>query len=375
MRIDTRLVHAGEPRIQGAVAMPIFQSSTFAYGGERSYHAIRYLRLNNTPNHLALHQKLAALEGAEAALVAGSGMAAITTTLLTFLTPGDHLLLQDGVYGGTVDFVTQELAALGVTHEFIDATNPEGWKIKPRTRVIYVETISNPLWRVGDLEAVVAFARKHDLVSVIDNTAATPLNFRPVERGFDVSVHSGTKYLNGHSDLVAGAAIGKSATIEKITKSLNHYGGCLDTHAAFLLHRGLKTLAVRVRHQERTALQIAKFLEAHPAVSRMHYPGLESHPDHARARKLLEGFGGMLSFELKGGVEAADRLLASVKIPIHAPSFGGPESLMTRPSTTSHAGMPPEERRRQGIADSLVRFSTGLEAPEDLIEDLDRSLR
>jgi len=376
-RLETRLIHAGEPRLLGAVAMPIFQSSTYIFGGEKSYHDIRYLRLNNTPSHTALHAKLASLESAEAAVATASGMAAISTALLTFLAPGDHLLLQDGVYGGTHDFVTQELMGLGVTHDSIDAGDPASWepKLRSRTRAVYVETLSNPLWRVGDLESLVAFARKHDLVSMIDNTAATPLNFRPMDHGFDVCLHSCTKYLNGHSDIVAGAVIGKASNVEKITRRLNHLGGCLDPHAAFLLHRGLKTLGVRVREQERSAIAISRSLESHPAVARVHYPGLESHPDHTRARRLLQGFGGMLSFELHGGLEAAERLIGSMKLAVDAPSFGGPESLVTRPATTSHAGMSPEVRRRQGISDSLVRFSTGLEAAEDLIEDLDQALR
>jgi cystathionine beta-lyase/cystathionine gamma-synthase len=364
------------PRIEGAVSLPIFQSATFQYGGQADYHALRYIRLNNTPNHLALHQKLAALENAEAALVTASGMAAITTTLLTLLSSGDHLLAQDCLYGGTHDFVTRALPAFGMEYDFIDPDDPASWeaKLRPRTRAIYVETLSNPLLQMADLENVVAFARAHGLVSIVDNTFASPVNFRPPEHGFDLSLHSGTKYLNGHNDLVAGAVIGRGGLVEQIKRGLDLLGGSLDPHAAFLLHRGVKTLAVRVRYQNQSALQIARTLEAHPAVARVHYPGLESHPRHARARMLLDGFGGMLSFELKGGLEAAERLLGRLTLPISAPGLGGVETLITRPATTSHAGMAPADRLRLGITDGLVRLSVGIEGTEDLISDFDRAL-
>ncbi len=376
--IETKLVHAGEPEplIGGAVAMPIFQSATFAYRGEQSYHDLRYIRLSNTPNHEVLHRKLAALENAEAALVAGSGMAAISTTLLALLGTGDHLLAQDCLYGGTHDLLTADLPALQISPDFIDANNPASWReqLTTRTRAIYVETISNPLMGVADLHAVVEFAAAHGLVSIIDNTFASPVNFRPAEAGFDLSLHSCTKYLNGHSDIVAGAVIGRASLVRKVAHKLNHLGGVLDPHACFLLHRGMKTLAVRVRYQNESALKIARFLESHPKVRQVNYPGLESSPDHLRACDLLDGFGGMLSFELEGGVAAADRFIEHVTLPISAPSLGGIESLITRPATTSHSGMTPEERSRAGIAEGLIRFSVGLEATDDLVEDFTRSL-
>ena len=376
--IETKLIHAGEPEplIGGAVAMPIFQSATFAYRGEQSYHDLRYIRLSNTPNHEALHRKLAALENAEAALVAGSGMAAISATLLGLLVTGDRLMAQDCLYGGTHDLLTADLPALGIGTDFIDANDPASWReqLTTRTRAIYVETVSNPLMGVADLRAVVEFAAAHGLVSIIDNTFASPVNFRPAEVGFDLSLHSGTKYLNGHSDIVAGAVIGRASLVRKVAYKLNHLGGVLDPHACFLLHRGMKTLAVRVRYQNESALKIARFLEAHPKVRRVNYPGLESSPDHLRACELLDGFGGMLSFELEGGVAAADRFIGHVTLPISAPSLGGVESLITRPATTSHSGMTLEERSRAGIAEGLIRFSVGLEATEDLIEDFTRSL-
>jgi len=376
--IETKLVHAGEPEplIGGAVAMPIFQSATFAYRGERNYHDLRYIRLSNTPNHDALHRKLAALENAEAALVTGSGMAAISATLLALLGAGDRLLAQDCLYGGTHDLLTADLPALQIGADFIDAGDPASWceRLTERTRAIYVETVANPLMEVANLRAVVEFATAHGLISIIDNTFASPVNFRPAEVGFDLSLHSCTKYLNGHSDIVAGAVIGRAGLVEKVAHKLNHLGGVLDPHACFLLHRGMKTLAVRVRYQNESALKIARFLEAHPKVRRVNYPGLESSADHLRACELLDGFGGMLSFELQGGVAAAERLIDQVTLPISAPSLGGVESLITRPATTSHSGMTPEERARAGIAEGLIRLSVGLEAAEDLIEDFTRAL-
>jgi cystathionine beta-lyase/cystathionine gamma-synthase len=376
--IETKLIHAGEPdpRILGAVSMPIFQSAMFEYKGEKTYHDLKYIRLNNTPNHAALHEKLAALENGEAALVTASGMAAISTSLLAILSTGDHLLAQDCLYGGTHDFLTRDLPGMGIAYDFIDGNDPDSWKAKlrPSTRVIYVETMTNPLLQVADLRAVVSFAKAHDLVSMVDNTFASPINFRPPEIGFDLSLHSCTKYLNGHSDIVAGAIIGRSRLVEKITHKLNHLGGSLDPHACFLLHRGMKTLAVRMKYQNESALKIARFLDGHEAVAQVNYPGLENHPGHQRAKELFEGFSGMLSFELKGGMEAAERFMAKTTLPVIAPSLGGIETLLTRPATTSHSGMPPEERRRLGISDGLIRLSVGIEATEDLIADFAQAL-
>ena len=378
-RIETKLIHSGEPepRILGAVSLPIFQTAMFEYAGEESYHDIRYIRLNNSPNHLALHQKLAAIENAEAALVAASGMAAITTTLLTVLTAGDHLLAQDCLYGGTHDFLTTDFAGFGLEFDFINGDDPGSWKskLRPNTKAIYVEAMSNPLLQVSDLKAASAFANENGLVSLIDNTFASPINFRPAEWGFDVSLHSCTKYLNGHSDIVGGACIGRAHLIEKITHKLNHLGGSMDPHAAFLLYRGMKTLALRVRWQNESAMKIARFLEEHSAIATVNYPGLESHSGHQRARDLFDGFSGMLSFEIKGGVDAAERFMQRARLPIVAPSLGGVETLVTRPATTSHSGMSPEDRNRLGITDSLIRMSVGIEATEEIIEDLDQALR
>ena len=377
-RIETKIIHAGDPdpRIKGAVSLPIFQSAMFESAGETSYHDIKYIRLNNTPNHHALHAKLAALENAEAALVTASGMAAISTSLLAVLSAGDHLLAQDCLYGGTHDLLTKDFASFGLSYDFINGDDPDSWKqkLRPNTKAIYVESMTNPTLQVADLSAVVSFAKEHNLVSLIDNTFASPINYRPPERGFDISLHSGTKYLNGHSDIVAGAAIGRADLIEKITHKLNHLGGSMDPHAAFLLYRGMKTLALRVRYQNESALKLAQFLESHPQVARVNYAGLESHPHYARARELFEGFGGVLSFELKGDVGRAESVIEKVNLPISAPSLGGIETLITRPATTSHSGMKSEDRERLGIPDGLIRVSVGIEAIEDLIEDFDQAL-
>ncbi len=376
--LSTKAIHAGEPtpRVSGAVVAPIFQSANFEYSGESSYHDLRYLRLSNTPTHDVLHAKLAALEGAEKAVVTASGMAAISTALLSVLSPGGHLLVQGNLYGGTHTFVTRDLADFGMTYSVIDADDPASWAsvLQPTTRAIYVEAMTNPLLQVADLEAVPIFAKEHGLVSLIDSTFPSPVNFRPVEHGFDVVLHSATKYLNGHSDIVAGVVAGRSDLVEGVRHRLNHLGGTLDPHAGFLLNRGLKTLSVRVRYQNESALAIADWLERHPDVRRVNYPGLSGHPRHSRAKQLFDGFSGMLSFELSGGRDAAERFIKRAQLPILAASLGGVETLLTLPATTSHAGMTADERCKAGISDGLIRVSVGLESTSDLIGDFKSSL-
>ena len=380
MRVETKLVHAGEPRPrhEGAVTLPIYQSSTYTYAGAGTgdYHDVQYIRLNNTPNHTALHAKLAALEGTEQALVTASGMAAISSTLFSVLESGDHLLAHDGLYGGTYDLLTKDLPRLGITTTFVDASRPDTWAahVTPRTRAFYVETITNPLAQVVALDEVARFARAGNLLSIIDNTMATPINYRPIEHGFDLILHSATKYLNGHSDIVAGVVAGRGELVSAVKRKLDHLGGVLDPHACFLLQRGLKTLALRIRYQNQSALELATFLARHPRVRVVNYPGLETHPHHARARAWLAGGGGILSFELDGDVAAAEILFQRLAIPLVAPSLGGPETLITRPATTSHAGLARDVRLRQGITDHLIRLSVGLEATADLIEDFTAAL-
>jgi cystathionine beta-lyase/cystathionine gamma-synthase len=286
------------------------------------------------------------------------------------------VLAQRCLYGGTHAFLSVECPQFGIGVDWIDADDPGSWQqqLTPTTRAIYVETMTNPLLEVADLEGIVAFARAHGLVSMIDNTFASPVNFRPIDLGFDLSMHSGTKYLNGHGDIAAGAVIGNADWIAKITQRLNHLGGCLDPHAAFLLHRGLKTLGVRVRHQNESGLRVAQFLAAHPAVERVNYPGLDTHPNQPRARRLFGGFAGTLSFDLVGGSAAADRFMDAVQLPKRAPSLGSVDTLMMRPAAVSHVAMTPEQRAALGIGDGLVRMSVGLETVDDLIEDFDRAL-
>jgi cystathionine gamma-synthase/cystathionine gamma-lyase/cystathionine beta-lyase len=376
--METLAVHSGEPRPgpEGSVVFPIYQGTVFSFEPGTDYHDIRYIRLSSTPSQRYLHDRLAALEGAEAAVATSSGMAAVTSIILTFLKKGDHLLAGNCLYGGTHDFLTRHADDLGLSHTFVDDQRPETWKAaaRPNTRMFLVETITNPLMRVPRLLDVVAFARRERLITVIDNTFASPVNFRPLERGFDISFHSATKYLNGHSDLVAGCVLGSRENIDRVRRTLNHFGGSLDPHAGFLLARGTKTLALRVRAQNTNALALARFLSPHPKMKEVNYSGLESHPDHPHARQLLSGFGGMLSLRLKGGAGAAGRLIRSVRIPYFAPSLGGVETLIVLPAQSSHAGMKPEDRERIGVTDDLVRVSCGIEAAEDLVEDFRQAL-
>lgn len=378
VRIDTLAVHGGErrPGPEGSVVFPLYQGTVFAVPPGTDYHDIKYIRLNSTPSQAYLHDKLAALEGAEAAVAAASGMAAVTTILHTLLRPGDHLLAGDCLYGGTYDFIVGHAERLGWSYTFVDPTRPETWEAArtPRTRVFLVETITNPLMRVGRLRELAEFARRHGITSVIDNTFATPVNFRPLAAGFDLVFHSATKYLNGHSDVVAGAVMGSEELVSRVRKTLNLYGGSLDPHAGFLLARGIKTLGLRVRAHNHNAEALARFLSGHPKVAAVNYPGLPDHPDRAHADELLRGFGGMLSFRPAGGVAAADALLDAVRLPASAPSLGGVETLITRPALTSHAGMSPEDRARAGVTDDLVRVSVGIEDPDDLIADFAQAL-
>ena len=376
--MDTVAVHGGErrPGPEGSVVFPIYQGTVYEVEPGTSYHDLKYIRLNSTPSQQYLHDKLAALEGAEAAVATSSGMAAVTTTLLSLMRTGDHLLASDCLYGGTHDFLTEHAADLGWSVTFVDAGQPETWDAArtDRTRAFLVETITNPLMRVGVLDQVASFGRREGIVTIIDNTFASPVNFRPLEAGFDVVSHSATKYLGGHSDLVAGAVMGRADLIERVRKTLNHFGATLDPHAGFLLARGIKTLALRVQAQNASALALARFLGGHPAVAAVNYPGLPSHPDHEHAAKLLSGFGGMLSLRLHGGEPAARALLDTVTLAYSAPSLGGVESLITQPAITSHAGMSAEDREKIGITDDLVRISCGIESTQDLIADFGQAL-
>lgn len=376
MRFDTLAVHGGErvPGPEGSVVFPIFQGTVYTSEPGEAYHDIKYHRLNSTPSQTYLHDKLASLEGAEAAVATSSGMAAVTTILHTLLGAGDHILVGDCLYGGTHDFLTGHAARLGWEFTVIDTHDPASWQVRDNTKAVLVETITNPTMRVGRLREVIAFAREHGLTSVVDNTFASPVNFRPVVAGFDLVFNSATKYLNGHSDVVAGSVAGSAALVEQVRHTLNLYGGNLDPHAGYLLARSLKTLGVRVRQQNANALALAEFLSGHAAVAHVNYAGLPTSPDHAHARDLLTGFGGMLSFRLAGGAAAAETVLSALTLPAVAPSLGGVESLITRPAVTSHAGMSAEDRAAVGITDDLIRLSVGIEDAEDLLADFAAAL-
>ena len=376
--METLAVHGGErrPGPEGSVVFPIYQGTVYSVEPGTGYHDIPYLRLSSTPSQRYLHDKLAALEGAEAAVATASGMAAVTTALLSIMRAGDHLLASDCLYGGTHDFLTGHAESLGWRYSFVDVHRPETWAAArtPQTRAFLVETITNPLMRVGLLRQIAEFGRREGILTVIDNTFASPVNFRPLAAGFDLCFHSATKYLGGHSDLVGGCVMGRTELIDRVRMTLNHYGGSLDPHTGFLLARGIKTLALRVRAQNENAMALAGFLAGHPEVTAVNYAGLASHPDHAHAAELLSGFGGMLSLRLRGGEAAAEALLDAVRLPFSAPSLGGVETLITRPAITSHAGMRPEDRERIGITADLIRVSCGIEGTQDLINDFDQAL-
>lgn len=367
---DTRALHDGEPvpRIEGAVTLPIFQTATYSHTADEP---LRYVRLNNSPNHEALHDKLASLTETDEALVTASGMAAISSTLLTLLDAGDHLVAPETLYGGTLELFDTLLPRLGIDHSVLPADTPSAWAeaLTDDTTVLYAESITNPLLEVPDLPEMVSFADAHDLVSVVDNTFASPVNLRPAPLGFDVVLHSATKYLGGHSDVAAGVVAGPSSLVEAVRHTLTLTGGMLDPHACFLLHRSLKTLGMRMRRHNATAASVASALADHEAVDQVYYPGHPSHPHHERARALFDAYGGMVSVELAPGADPEvffDRLT----LPIRAPSLGGVESLVTQPALTSHRGLSPAERQALGITERLIRLSVGLEAPDDLVADL-----
>lgn len=383
-RLATLAVHAGEARgpraaAPGAdgIATPLFPSSTYLLGEPERFDDIRYVRLNNTPNQALVARKLAALEDAEAALVSPSGTAAISMTLEALLEPGDQVVTLDALYGGTRKIFDRLLARQGVEARYVtDGNDLDAWReaIGPKTRLLYAESVMNPCLDVPPLDALVELARRHDLISVVDNTFCSPVAFRPVAFGFDLVIHSASKYLNGHTDVVAGVVAGGAERIEAIRRHMNLAGVCLDPHGCHQLQRGLKTLTLRVPAQTDNAQRLAAFLVGHPGVAQVRYPGLPEDPSHERARRFFDGFGAMVSFIPKGGAAAAETLIHALSIAEIAPSLGGVETLVSRPATTSHAGLPPALRRRMGVSDDMVRVSVGIEDPEDLLADFDQAL-
>ncbi len=383
--LSTRCVHAGgspDPST-GALVTPIFQSSTFVF--RDTQHVVDvisgkekgnvYTRHSN-PTVRAVEDKVSELEGAGDSLAFASGMAAISTTLLALVRSDENIVAMESLYGGTFELLRDVLPRTGITVTLVDGTDASAVEkaIRSETRVLYLESPTNPTMRVVDIRRLSGLARAMDVLTVIDSTFATPVNQQPLALGADVVVHSATKYLAGHSDLVAGT-VSASAEIVKIIRGFRKIlGGVMDPHAAWLLLRGLKTLSIRVEKQNRSAMELAAFLKQHPAVERVHYPGLADHPDHSIAKSQMSGFGGMLSFEVKGGFAAASRFAGSLRVAALAPSLGGVETLVTQPVTTSHYWLSPAERAKAGISDGLVRVSVGLEDVEDLIQDFRTAL-
>ncbi len=388
--LSTQAVHAGEesPNPYGSITTPIVQTSAYTFPDTshlETFMARRreeslppyqeYGRYGN-PTARALERKLAALEGGEDAVLLASGMAAVTMTLLTLLRPGDHLIVTQDAYRKTRAFCTTFLRRWQVDVSVLPAGDYEGMEaaITPRTRFIYSETPTNPFLRVLDLERVAEIARRHGLTTIIDSTFATPYNLRPRDFGIDVVIHSVTKYLAGHNDVLAGVVIGPREVVDPIREARGTFGSIVDPGAAYLILRGLKTLTLRVRQQNHTALALARFLEQHPRIRRVWYPGLPSHPDHTVATRLMRGFGGVVSFEIEGTGAETRRFVDALRIPRLAPSLGGVESLVTIPSLMSYYDAPAEERERMGISDRLVRFAVGVEDTEDILADVDRAL-
>ena len=358
------------------MAPPVYQSSTFVRPPGPGEGDVLYTRYGNNPNQLRLAQRLARLEGAEQAIFLASGMGATALAHLAVLRPGDHLISSEWIYGGTRRLFTEDFAQLGIEVTFVNPDKRRDWRTRLRknTRAIFVESPTNPIMRVLDLDWLSILTRERGIPLLVDATFASPINFRPLDHGADIVIHSVTKYLNGHSDVIAGAIAGTEVLVEEVTQRMRVWGQSIDPHCAWLVERGMKTLSVRMERHNRTGLEVARWLEDQPKVRKVHYPGLESHPDHELARKTLRGFGGMVGFELAGGPKAADRFLKALRLITHAPSLGGVESLISEPRFTSHAKMSAEERAAAGIPDGFLRLSSGLEDAEDIIADLGRGL-
>ncbi len=372
--INTICTHVGEledKEFKGAVS-PLYMSTSYAF---EDVEIKRYPRYFNTPNQVALAKKMAALEHGEASLIFGSGMAAVSTSLMAFLRSGDHVVFQDSLYGGTSNLATEEFDKFGIEYSFAKDAKADSLKaeIKDNTKVIYIETPSNPLLRITDLEAVGKLAKEHGLVSMIDNTFASPVNQNPIDFGIDVVIHSATKYMGGHSDILAGTVISSEEYIEKIFQMAKNFGGSLSDYTVWLLERSIKTMGIRVKAQNDNAMKLSEFLNSHADVAKVYYPGLKDHPDHDLARKQMKGFGGMLSFELDEKLNAS-HFMKSLQLIKPSMSLAGVESTILLPSQTSHGLLSEEGRLKQGIKDNLLRFSVGIEEIEDLIEDLTQAI-
>jgi cystathionine beta-lyase/cystathionine gamma-synthase len=376
--ISTLAVHGGADHgeVDSPVATPLFQSVNFVQetgaGG-----TVRYPRYGNTPNAEIVQRRLAALEGAESALVLASGMGATACAMLALLRPGDHLLASSWIYGGTFDLFTREFASMGIEVTLVDPMETRGWrkKLRKETRAIFLESPVNPTCRVLDLQPVSHLTKTDGLALVVDSTFASPVHMRPLEHGADVVIQSTTKFLNGHHDALGGAVMGTASYVEEVRQKMMLWGQAPDPFACWMLERGLKTLDVRVQRATENAGRIAEWCEERKEVKRVHYPGLTSHPDHATARKMMDGFGAMLAIELAGGGRAAERFIKKLRVFTHAPSLGGVDSLVCEPRYTSHTHLTPDERAKIGIPDGFLRLSVGIESADDLIADLEQALR
>ena len=369
-------IHGGETDSSPGtpIVLPITQSATFHWASPADGELI-YSRYGNNPNQVEVGRKVAALEGTEAAVALASGMGATAMTLLALTSAGDHIIASSRLYGATQKLLALELPRRGVDTTFVDVDKGD-WEeaIRPETRVIFIEIPTNPTLRVLDPRPLVALARDRGIKVLCDATFASPVNFRAASLGIDVVIHSATKYLGGHSDLIAGVVAGPQVLISEVMAMSHLYGPALDPHTAWLLDRGLRTLEARVRVHNENALEVSERLSSHSAIEQVIYPGLPSHPDHAVAAELMAGFGGIVSIVLNGGGEAADRFLSALKIAVAAPSLGGVETLVSQPRYTSHAGLTREEREAQGIPDGFVRISVGIENSQDLMTDLEQAL-
>lgn len=373
--LNTICTHTGEvkdARYKGAVS-PLYMGTSYAF---EDIDKKRYPRYFNTPNQEGLCKKIAALEHTDAALIFGSGMAAISTSLMSFLRAGDHVVLQQTLYGGTYNLITEEFHKFGIEYSFTEGWSVEAFeaKIKGNTKVVYIETPSNPLLTITDLKAIAELCKERRLVSMIDNTFASPVNQNPIDFGIDIVIHSATKYMGGHSDILAGAVASSEENISRIFALAKNFGGSLSDYTVWLLERSIKTMGIRVRTQNHNAQKMAEFLSAHKDISRVYYPGLPEHPGHDIAKSQMKGFGGMLSFELDESLNASE-FQAALKLIKPSMSLAGVESTVLSPTLTSHALLGAEERERQGIRDGLIRFSVGIEEPEDLMADIEQALR
>lgn len=379
---ETESVHgsASLDKRNAPMAQPIYQTSTFQVTDSdqqlRATHTDMFYTRYGNPTHTAVESAIAELEGADAALLFASGMGAITTSIMALLKSGDHMVAQRDIYGGVTKFLSMWLPKLGIETTFVDTTDYDqhARAIRPNTKLLYLESPTNPTLRVVDLRKPVALAHKHKIITMIDSTFATPINQRPTEFGIDLVLHSGTKYLAGHTDLICGVAAGRRDLIDEIHQTRTTLGGTMDPHAAFLLLRGIKTLAVRVERQNESALRIAEFLAQHPKVRSVNYPFLQGHPQRSLAIDQMKGGGGVLSFEVDGTGEDAKRMSEALHLFTLAPSLGGVESLVSIPVLTSHAMISAEHRQKMGVTEQLIRLSVGIENVNDLIADLEQAL-